>query len=75
VTKAEVLLKIPELPYHTSGFRTTPKGKLPYIDDDGGIVADSTFIRGHLQKKYNIDFDRALSGEQRAITWAFEKMM
>jgi glutathione S-transferase len=47
VMKAEVLLKMAGLPYRTdtTGFRKAPKGKLPYIDDDGEIVADSTFIR------------------------------
>lgn len=78
VTKAEVLLKMAKLPYRadTSGFKKAPKGKLPYIDDDGGeTIADSTFIRWHLEKKYKIDFDRGLSPEQRAIAWAFEKML
>src|SRR6476661_2469468 len=77
VTKAEVLLKMAKLPYRidTSGFKKAPKGKLPYIDDDGETIADSTFIRWHLEKKYKIDFDRGLSPEQRAIAWAFEKML
>ena len=47
---------------------------MPYIDDDGKRVADSTFIRWHLENKYKIDFDKGLSTEQRAIAWAFEKM-
>jgi glutathione S-transferase len=77
VTKAEVLLKMAELPYRsdTTGFKKAPKGKLPYIDDGGEIISDSTFIRWHLERKYNIDFDRGLSAEQRSIAWAFEKMM
>jgi glutathione S-transferase len=76
VTKAETLLKMAGLPYRTDtgGFRKAPKGKLPYIDDEGECVADSTFIRWHLEKKYGIDFDRGLSREQRAAAWAFEKM-
>ena len=76
VTKAEVLLKMAGLSYRTdtTGFRKAPKGKLPYIDDDGHRVADSTFIRWHLENKYQIDFDKGLSAEQRAIAWAFEKM-
>src|SRR4029079_7587281 len=28
-----------------------------------------------VERKYNIDFDRGLSAEQRSIAWAFEKMM
>jgi glutathione S-transferase len=77
VTKAETLLKMAKLPYRvdTSGFNKAPKDKLPYIDDDGETIADSTFIRWHLDKKYKVDFDRGLSSEQRAIAWAFEKML
>src|SRR5215468_12141155 len=76
VTKAEMLLKMAGLPYtvDTSGFNKAPKGKLPYVIDNGEIIADSTFIRWHIEKKYGIDFDRGLSAEQRAIGWAFEKM-
>jgi glutathione S-transferase len=75
VMKAETLLKISGLSYQvdSKGFSKAPKGKLPYIDDDGERIADSTFIRWHLEKKYRIDFDRGLSEDERAIAWAFEK--
>jgi glutathione S-transferase len=75
VMKAEMLLKIAGLPYliDSKGFSKAPKGKLPYIDDDGERVADSTFIRWHLEKKYRVDFDRGLDEEQRAVAWAFER--
>jgi glutathione S-transferase len=77
VTKAEMLLKMAGLPYavDNSGFNKAPKGKLPYIIDNGEIIADSTLIRWHIEKKYSIDFDRGLSVEQRAIAWAVEKML
>lgn len=76
VTKAEVLLKMAGLPYKTdtAGFNKAPKGKLPYIDDDGTIVADSTFIRMHLERKHHVDFDEGLSPAERGAMWAFEKM-
>jgi glutathione S-transferase len=76
VMKAEILLKMAGLPHKIdlNGFRTAPKGKLPYINDDGERIADSTFIRSHIERKYKFDFDRGLSAEQRAIAWAFEKM-
>ena len=76
VTKAEVLLKMAGVPYRTDqgGFRHAPKGKLPYIEDAGARIADSTFIRWHLEKKYGIDFDKGLSAPERATAWAFEKM-
>lgn len=77
VTKAEVLLKLAGLPYRTdtNGLRGAPKGKLPYIDDDGEKIADSTFIRWHIEKKYGVEFDPGLGAEQRATAWAFEKML
>src|SRR5215471_11231634 len=75
VMKAEVLLKMAGQPYRidTTGFSKAPKGKLPYIDDEGERIADSTFIRWHLEKKYKIDLDRGLSDDQRATAWAFER--
>jgi glutathione S-transferase len=77
VIKAETLLKMAKLEYRTDtgGFSKAPKGKLPYIDDDGAIVADSTFIRWHIDKKYRIDLDQGLDAAQRATAWAFEKMI
>ncbi len=76
VTKAMLLLKFAGLPYKEDprGFNRAPKGKLPYIDDDGTIVADSTFIRLHIEKKDGVEFDDGLTAEQKAVAWAVEKM-
>ena len=77
VTKVEVLLKMAGPPYvvDTGWFGKAPKGKLPYIVDDGEIIGDSTFIRWHIEKKYGVDFDRGLDAEQRAVAWALERML
>jgi glutathione S-transferase len=76
VTKAMLLLKFAGLEYSEDrgGYGNAPKGKLPYINDDGLIVADSTFIRFHIEKKYGFDFDAGLTPEQKAAAWAIEKM-
>jgi len=76
VTKAEVLLRMAGLAYGFDGknFRKAPKGKIPFIDDDGEKVADSTFIRWHIEKKYSVDFDAGYTAAERAAAWAFEKM-
>ncbi len=76
VIKAMTLLKMANIDYvvDPTGFRKAPKGKLPYIDDKGVIVADSTFIRLHLEKTRGIDFDAGLSPKQRAQSWAVEKL-
>jgi len=77
VMKGEMLLKLSGLPYQTDtrGFMKAPKGKLPYIDDGGTIVADSTLIRLHLEQKYGIDFDQGLSSRDRGAAWAVDKML
>lgn len=77
VMKGEMLLKLSKLDYQTNtkGFGKAPKGKLPYIDDNGTIVADSTLIRLYLEQKYSIDFDRALTPRERGVAWAAEKML
>lgn len=68
VIKAEMLLKLARLDYRadTHGFSKASKGKLPYIVDDGETVADSTFIRWHIEKKYGTDFDAPLNEQERA---------
>lgn len=80
VYKAMALLKIAQIPYTTKivtgkDLGKAPKGKLPYIEDDGEIVADSTFIRWHIEKKYKFDFDKALSPIDRANAWTYERML
>jgi glutathione S-transferase len=74
--KAEVLLKMSGLPYRLDhgGFMKAPKGKQPYIVDGSTTVADSTFIRWHLEQAHGIDFDTGLSAEQKAAGWAIEKL-
>jgi hypothetical protein len=76
VTKAMLLLKFAGLEFSEDrgGYGKAPKGKLPYINDGGLIVADSTFIRFHIEKKYGFDFDAGLTPEQKAAAWAIEKM-
>ena len=76
VTKAEVLLKMAGLPYRTDtkGLSKAPKGKLPYIRDGEDIIADSSCIRRHLEKRYTIDFDKGLSQHERGVACAVDKM-
>jgi glutathione S-transferase len=76
VIKAMTLLKMAGVDYVAEKGNTgrAPKGKLPYIDDDGALVPDSTLIRFHLEKTRGIDFDSGLSAEQRAQGWAIEKL-
>ena len=54
---------------------SSPKGQLPYIRDEAECIADSTFIRAHIEGKYGFDFDAPLSLQARAQAWAFERMI
>lgn len=54
--------------------RSGPKQKLPVLVDDGEVIPDSDAIRTHLEAKYNVDFDKGLSEEQRAISRAIIRM-
>jgi glutathione S-transferase len=76
VMKAMALLRIAGLDFRTTRdapFKA-PKGKLPFIDDEGEKIADSTFIRFHIERKYGFDFDFGLTPEQKAQAWALEKL-
>jgi glutathione S-transferase len=77
VTKTEVQLKMAGLTYRKEKARppASPKGQLPYIVDEAESIADSTFIRAHIEGKYGFDFDAPLSLQDRAQAWAFERMI
>jgi|SRR5581483_5395164 len=66
VLKVDCYLRMIGLPYELCSFRSladfvqAPKGKIPYIEDNGQKVADSGFILEYLQTTYG---DRL--GEQR----------
>jgi glutathione S-transferase len=76
VIKVMLLLELGGLPYRVLRGNpfTAPRRLLPFIDDDGVRVADSTFIRLHLERKYGVDFDAGLSAEQKAVAWSVERM-
>lgn len=77
VIKTEVQLQLAGLPYKRESTvpPQAPKGKVPYLADDGEVVCDSTFIRAHIERKYGVDLDEGLDARQRAEAWAIERML
>jgi len=77
VTKTEVQLKMAGLAYTKvqAQPQESPKGQVPFIDANGVRIADSTFIRGYVERTYGVDFDEGLDTVQRAQAWAVERMM
>lgn len=76
--KVETYLKMAEIPFQVQAsfdFKKAPKGKMPYIIDEGQYIADSSFILEHLIKKYGDKVDAHLSPLVLAQNHAFIKMM
>ncbi len=77
VVKTMVHLAMAKQPYEievTFDLRSAPKGKLPYIRDGEQTIADSEFIRAHLETRYGADFDPGLTPEQKADGIAFSRL-
>lgn len=76
VIKTMVLLKMAGLSYADvrGNPLKAPNKLLPYIEDDGKIVADSGAIRTHIARKYGFDFDAGLAEDEKAKAWAIERL-
>lgn len=77
VMKTIVQLKMAGVPFETRPAQPTdsPKGQIPFIDDDGAVIADSTFIRAYLEDRFGFDLDAGLTLVERAHAWAIERMI
>lgn len=77
VIKTDVQLKMAGLAYDKESTipPRAPNGKLPFIDDHGEVVSDSTFIRAHIECKYGVDLDHSLNAYQRAQAWDIERLL
>jgi glutathione S-transferase len=75
--KLETYLRMAGLPYETvndGNVLKAPKSKLPWIDDDGVRLADTSFIIDHLARKYGDPLDAGLSPALRAQATAFQRL-
>jgi glutathione S-transferase len=77
VMKTEVQLRMAGLAYRKQrgAPQEAPKGQIPFIEDDGVRIGDSTFIRAYLERAYGLDFDEGLDARRRAEAWAVERML
>lgn len=76
--KVETYLRMAGLAYEcprgASHFKA-PKGKLPYIEDNGRVVADSTFIIEYLKQAYGDPLDAHLNAPERATALAYQRLL
>jgi glutathione S-transferase len=76
--KLETWLRITRVPYEiveTPDPRKGPKGKLPFIEDGGMRIADSSRIVDHLVKTRGVDPDVHLNSSQRAIALLVQRTL
>ena len=74
--KVETYLRFAGIDYETKAAlpTTAPKGKLPYIVDNGTTLADSRFILFHLKSNYR-DLDDELPATDLAISVALQRLI
>jgi glutathione S-transferase len=78
--KLETYLRMSALPFEIPPatlrhLRQAPKGKMPYIEDRGRIVTDSSFIIDYLKTSYGDPLDAWLDADQRAVALAFQRLL
>ncbi|NOT13021.1 MAG: glutathione S-transferase family protein [Methylococcaceae bacterium] len=75
--KLETYLRMTKLPYEiveTLPLKA-PRGKLPYIEDNGNKLADSRLILNYLKSTYGNSLDMHLTPEQQGIATAFQRLL
>ncbi len=75
--KVETYMRMADIPYELVETLPLkgPKGKLPYIEDNGKKIADSTFIIEHLKETYGDSLDSALTAQQLAVGVAIQRLL
>jgi glutathione S-transferase len=76
--KLETWLRIAGVPYEvvdTPDPRKGPKGKLPFIEDAGVRIADTSLIVDHLVRTRGVDPDARLNPSQRAIALLVQRTL
>ena len=66
--KLESYLRMAGIPYtpKAADFRRAPKGKIPFIEEEGTFLGDSQLIIEHLKRKHGDTLDAKLSAEDLA---------
>ena len=76
--KVETYLRMTKLPYQPIKYmdpRKAPMGKLPFIEDNGRTIADSSLIISYLKKTYGDKLDAALTSAQHAQSILIQRML
>ncbi len=76
VTKVATWLRMNGIAYEgkTGDPRASPKGKLPYIDHDGRVLSDSSFILAYCKKAFGVDPDAGMTERERATATMLQSL-
>lgn len=77
VIKSDMQLQMLGVPFKRAiaDLEAVPKHKAPYVEDDGRIIEDSTFIRLYFEQKLGADLDAGLSFAERGAAWGLERLL
>lgn len=76
--KVETYLRMAGVPFTsevTLDLSKAPKGKLPYIEDSGRLIADSRFIIEHLKAEYGDPLDEGMTAAERVTAHLLSRML
>ncbi len=76
--KLETWLRMTGLPFEIVRVvdpRKGPKGKVPWIEDQGRTIADSAFIIEYLKETYGDPLSTNLSADERATSLALQRLI
>lgn len=75
--KVETYLRMAKRPYRIveSFPLKAPRGKLPFIEDQGRKIADSRLIVQYLKATYGDPLDAHLSAEQKGIATSYQRLL
>jgi glutathione S-transferase len=76
--KVETYLRMVGLEYRLApraNIMNAPKGKMPWIEDDGRVIPDSGFIIDYLKDRYGDPLDTHLMPEEHAVALAFRRLL
>jgi len=75
--KVETYLRMVNLPYELIEGHVLkgPKGKLPYIEDQGLKISDSSFIIDYLKQTYHDPLDQNLTLQQKTSLIAMQRLL
>lgn len=79
VVKVIAYLKINKIDHEvvndSNNLQKAPRGKLPFIEDNGTIIADSYAVIEHIKKQYNADLDHHLDDDQKALAYILARAL